>query len=258
VRAIEASTRLKQLLREREVQLGDGDYATETALLAWELFCTAASEPADTPFEDYGAMTRVSDNEDADLLLFEAGAYRPTAPRYGLSFSRQFSLESDDDYVGMNEMGLAIDFDGDDLDAWPADQLWGYAGRRRHDVSDVHHPGIANCGWIRVFVGTAAAKQARVPGLRAATASAHHRLAVRYLRPRSPGLISMPRDVLAVTPACQDLGSVSRTTRDDADDELCSRAAGRDRRSERRARTVSTCQAPLRHHVLRCHRVDGP
>lgn len=147
MRAIEASARLKQLLREREVQLGDGDYATETALLAWELFCTAASEPSDTPFEYYGAMTRVGDHEDADLLLFEAGAYTSSAnaPRYGLSFSRQFSLESnDDDYVGMNGISLAIDFDGDDLDTWPVDQLWGYAGRRRHDVSDVHHPEIAN------------------------------------------------------------------------------------------------------------------
>jgi hypothetical protein len=146
VRAIEASARLKQLLREREVQLGDGDYATGSALLAWELFCTAASEPADTAFEYYGAMTRVGDHEDADLLLFEAGSYTSSAnaPRYGLSFSRQFCLESDDDDVGMHAMSLAIGLDGDDLDRWPVDQLWGYAGRRRHDVSDVHHPEIAS------------------------------------------------------------------------------------------------------------------
>ena len=149
VRATEASARLKQLLREREVQLGDGDHAPETALLAWELFCVAASEPADTPFEYYGAMTRVAEHEDADLLLFEAGAYTSSANgrRYALSFSRQFSLESDDDdYVGMNGVSLAIDFDGDHLDTWAVDQLWGYAGHRRHDVSDVQHPEIANWG----------------------------------------------------------------------------------------------------------------
>jgi hypothetical protein len=145
VRAIDASARLKQLLRERQVQLGEGDHTSGTALLAWELFCSAASERADAPFEYYGAMTRVSDHDDADLLLFEAGPYTSSAngPRYGLSFSRQFSMESNDDDVGMTGMSLAIGFDGDDLDAWPVDQLWGYAGRRR-DVNDTHHPEIAN------------------------------------------------------------------------------------------------------------------
>ena len=61
-----------------------------------------------------------------------------------MSFSRQFSLESNDDYVGMTGISLAIDFDGDDLDTWLVDQLWGYAGHRRHNVSDKHHPEIAN------------------------------------------------------------------------------------------------------------------
>jgi hypothetical protein len=145
VRAIDASARLKQLLRERQVQLGEADHASGTALLAWELFCAAASEPADTPFEYYGAMTRVGEHEDADLLLFEAGActFSANAPRYGLSFSRQFSLESDSDDVGLASISLAVDFDGDDVEAWPVDQLWGYAGRRR-DVSNTHHPEIAN------------------------------------------------------------------------------------------------------------------
>ena len=41
-------------------------------------------------------------------------------------------------------------------------------------------------------------------------------------------------------------------------DELRSRATGRDRRAERRARAVPARQAPLRHHVLRGHHVDGP
>jgi hypothetical protein len=90
-------------------------------------------------------MTRVGEHEDADLLLFEAGActFSANAPRYGLSFSRQFSLESDSDDVGLASISLAVDFGGDDVEAWPVDQLWGYAGRRR-DVSNTHHPEIAN------------------------------------------------------------------------------------------------------------------
>ena len=146
MRAIEASARLKRLLSEREVQVGEGDHAAETSRLAWELFCAAALEPADTPFDHHGAMTRVSDGEDADLLLFEAGAYSPRGEpvRYGLSFTRQFGLESGDDYAGMNGVTLSIDFDGNELHTWPIDQLWGYAGPRREDVSDEHHPEIAN------------------------------------------------------------------------------------------------------------------
>jgi hypothetical protein len=146
VRAIEASARLKRLLSERDVQVGQGDHAAETARLAWELFCAAALEPADTPFDHHGAITRVGDHEDADLLLFEAGAYSPRGQpaRYGLSFTRQFSLESDDDDAGMSSVSLSIDFDGDELNTWPTDQLWGYAGRRRDDVRDEHHPEIDN------------------------------------------------------------------------------------------------------------------
>jgi hypothetical protein len=146
VRAIEASARLKRLLSERDVQVGKGVHAAETARLAWELFCAAALEPADTPFDHHGAITRVGDHDDADLLLFEAGAYSPRGQpaRYGLAFTRQFSLECEDDDAGMNSVTLSIDFDGDELTTWPTDQLWGYAGRHRDDVSDEHHPEIDN------------------------------------------------------------------------------------------------------------------
>jgi hypothetical protein len=53
-------------------------------------------------------------------------------------------LESEDDDTGMNSLILSIDFDGDELHTWPTDQLWGYAGRHRDDVSDEQHPEIDN------------------------------------------------------------------------------------------------------------------
>lgn len=152
---IEARDRLEHHLAERGVLLADApggsrEGAGGDARAAWEAFCAAAAESFDTPHDDDGEQLSVSDDVSADLLLFESGwqAARPenglgwagdgTEPTvYVLSFTRQFSLEGEDgEYWGMNAVSLTVECTGDPAAVTAQAQRWGYAGRRRDDVSD--------------------------------------------------------------------------------------------------------------------------
>jgi hypothetical protein len=142
--------RVIELLSEHGVQLKKGPGsgpplvgAGSDARLAWEAFRDAARDPSDLPADDC----------DDDMLHFGAGwdqaiSWRGLGsgpaedePRqYVLTFSRTRSIYEDDEWVARVGLNLRIDCHGDEQAG--ESQIFGYAGPRRDDVSDGHHPEI--------------------------------------------------------------------------------------------------------------------
>lgn len=149
MRPLDAEARLTEALEAVGVPVQNSLGSGERALEAWRAFCSLAREPADEVFTRGGDLLRVSDREDADLLLHES--YLADGDEtYVVSFSRQFSFEDlDGEYAGMNALLLKLVFSGAPTGRPLRAQRWGYAGRHREDVSDETHAEIGNwAGWV--------------------------------------------------------------------------------------------------------------
>jgi hypothetical protein len=151
MRPLEAFARLKQLLAEAGVPYDDGGSELggrgDHWRQVWEAFCTLAREPADEPFERHERRLQVPDHPDTDLLLHESGS-SARAPFY-VYVTRQFSFEDEHgEYAGMNALLLDLECDRAPDGRIPHAGRWGYAGRRREDVSDDSHPEMRTwAGW---------------------------------------------------------------------------------------------------------------
>jgi hypothetical protein len=111
----------------------------------WELFCSAAREPADEPFDHKGMRLRAPPEIGCDLLLHESGV---SDGRFDLSLRRQFSFYDDEgDYVEMNALELVFLTDRAPEGRVPEAQRWGYAGRRQEGGDS--DPEFRNwAGWV--------------------------------------------------------------------------------------------------------------
>ena len=143
MRPLDAASRLRQLLERTRVELtvsgpelaGDG----EDWRRVWAAFCELARDPADEPFVRAGRLLRVGDDSDNDLLLHESDGV--PGGSFAVYLTRQFGFEDEQgEYAGMNALTLTFECDSAPADRIPKAQRWGYAGRRRSDVSDQAHP----------------------------------------------------------------------------------------------------------------------
>jgi hypothetical protein len=152
MKPLDALTRLRQQLDETGVSYEDDGRELrgrgEDWRRVWETFCELARQPADEPFERHGLRLRVGDDADNDLLLHESGGYGEVP--FGVECRRQFSFEDDErDYAGMNGLWVSFECDRAPDGRVPQAQRWGYAGRRRDDVSEEAHAEMRNwAGWV--------------------------------------------------------------------------------------------------------------
>lgn len=108
----------------------EADFAT-----AWAAFKTYVELPCDEPEHQHGKRVRViGDDDDGDLLLFEAGAG-------GFDLIRQFSFCDDEgEYVGMATVCLSARGNSTD------EQFWAEAGPPREPAPE--RPPEAFDNWV--------------------------------------------------------------------------------------------------------------
>lgn len=152
MRPLDAFAELKQRLEAAGIVFEDDGRELsghgEDWRRVWEEFCTLASEPADEPFEYRGMRLRVGDDSDNDLLLHESGGSERVP--FWIYLTRQFGFEDErGEYAGMNALTVMLECGRAPQDRVPQAQRWGYAGRRRDDVSDDSHPEMSRwAGWV--------------------------------------------------------------------------------------------------------------
>jgi hypothetical protein len=157
MRPLDAASRLTDLLTRDGVPLtkAGAEIQGEGAdwRRVWTAFCELAHEPADEEFGRGDQRLRVGDSSDCDLLLHESGSGGPDGEKFLVYVTRQFSFQdTQGEYGGMNALTLIIQCDTVPDDRVPTAQRWGYAGRRRADVSDEAHPEIgAWAGYLDVW-----------------------------------------------------------------------------------------------------------
>jgi hypothetical protein len=148
MRPLDAASRLAKLLARDDVPVtasgNEVHGAGDDWRRAWDAFCELAHEPADDEFERGDERLRVCDDSDCDLLLHESGPFGGDDDRFAVYLTRQFYfVSSEGEYAGMNALTLILECDGLPEGRVPRAQRWGYAGRRRDDVSDEAHPEMA-------------------------------------------------------------------------------------------------------------------